>query len=275
MASSKQMEEETAAREPTDVNRGVVKEETVRVETTYVTDNLGRLTEFAECEEKPGVLGLLNTSSTSSPSLARGDSFGLLFSSALLSSSPSVSYSFSPLTSSTSMSSILWFSAVRNESGVAVCASKNANNQPLTGVVFEPFEEVNKELDLVPTLPQVSLALQKFIDESKATINEHINVKYNVSYIYHAMFAYFDRENVARKGFFKESIEEERDHAKKLMEYQNKHGGRVKLQLILMPVSEFDHPKKGDALYESRKKEEKKQKAWLPTNAQQPKLQVD
>ncbi|RXH92066.1 hypothetical protein DVH24_021089 [Malus domestica] len=57
MASSKQMEEETAAREPTDVNRGVVKEETVRVETTYVTDNLGRLTEFAECEEKPGVLG--------------------------------------------------------------------------------------------------------------------------------------------------------------------------------------------------------------------------
>ncbi|KAM1022764.1 hypothetical protein ACFX13_044376 [Malus domestica] len=42
MASSNQMEEETAAHEPTDVNRGVVKEETVRVEITYVTDNLGR-----------------------------------------------------------------------------------------------------------------------------------------------------------------------------------------------------------------------------------------
>ncbi|KAM1079889.1 hypothetical protein ACFX2B_014403 [Malus domestica] len=51
------MEDETAANaaarlaahEPTD-------EETVRVETTYVTDDLGRPIEFAECEEKPGVL---------------------------------------------------------------------------------------------------------------------------------------------------------------------------------------------------------------------------
>ncbi len=30
---------------------------------------------------------------------------------------------------------------------------------------------------------------------------------------------------------------------------QNKRGGRVKLQSILMPVMEFDHPEKGDALY--------------------------
>lgn len=31
--------------------------------------------------------------------------------------------------------------------------------------------------------------------------------------------------------------------------YQNKRGGRVKLQSILMPLSEFDHSEKGDALY--------------------------
>ncbi|CAN6565356.1 unnamed protein product [Malus baccata var. baccata] len=195
---------------------------------------------------------LLNASSASSPSLARGDSFGPLFSSAPPSSPSSVSYSFSPLNSSTSMSSILRFSPARYGSGVVVCASKNANDRPLTGVVFEPFEEVKKELDLVPSLPQVSLARQKFTDESEAAINEQINVEYTVSYIYHAMYAYFDRDNVARKGlakFFKESSEEERDHAEKLMEYQNKRGGRVKLQSILMPVSEFDHPEKGDALY--------------------------
>ncbi|XP_028961779.1 ferritin-3, chloroplastic-like [Malus domestica] len=195
---------------------------------------------------------LLNASPASSPSLARGDSFDPLYSSAPPSSPPSVSYSFSPRTSPTPMSSILRFSPARNESGVVVCASKNANNRPLTGVVFEPFEEVKKELDLVPSLPQVSLARQKFTDESEAAINEQINVEYNVSYIYHAMYAYFDRDNVALKGlakFFKESSEEERDHAEKLMEYQNKRGGRVKLQSILMPVSEFDHPEKGDALY--------------------------
>ena len=30
---------------------------------------------------------------------------------------------------------------------------------------------------------------------------------------------------------------------------QNKRGGRVRLQSIVMPLSEFDHAEKGDALY--------------------------
>ncbi|KAK4353172.1 hypothetical protein RND71_028690 [Anisodus tanguticus] len=130
-----------------------------------------------------------------------------------------------------------------------VCASKG---KPLTGVVFEPFEEVKKQLLLVPAVPQASLARQKYSDQSEAAINEQINVEYNVSYVYHAMYAYFDRDNVALKGlakFFKESSEEEREHAEKFMEYQNKRGGKVKLQSILMPLSEFDHVEKGDALY--------------------------
>ncbi|KAJ6720624.1 FERRITIN [Salix viminalis] len=137
-------------------------------------------------------------------------------------------------------------------SGHVACASKGANNKPLTGVVFDPFEEVKKELNLVPNVPQVSLARQKFTDGSEAAINEQINVEYNVSYVYHAMYAYFDRDNVALKGlakFFKESSIEEREHAEKLMEYQNKRGGKVKLQSILMPLTEFDHTEKGDALY--------------------------
>ncbi|KAF5752594.1 hypothetical protein HS088_TW01G00509 [Tripterygium wilfordii] len=153
-----------------------------------------------------------------------------------------------------SSSSVSWQSLKRkNEIGSIVCAaSKEANSLPLTGVVFEPFEEVKKELNLVPTLPHVSLARQKYTDDSEAAINEQINVEYNVSYVYHAMFAYFDRDNIALKGlakFFKESSEEEREHAEKLMEYQNKRGGKVKLQSILMPLSEFDHAEKGDALY--------------------------
>lgn len=31
--------------------------------------------------------------------------------------------------------------------------------------------------------------------------------------------------------------------------FQNKRGGKVKLNSILMPLSEFDHEEKGDALY--------------------------
>nr|KJB60733.1 hypothetical protein B456_009G322800 [Gossypium raimondii] len=144
-------------------------------------------------------------------------------------------------------------SSLRNGPGsLVVCAAKGANHKPLSGVVFQPFVEVKKELDLVPSVPQLSLARQKFTDDCEASINEQINVEYNVSYVYHAMFAYFDRDNVALKGlakFFKESSLEEREHAEKFMEYQNKRGGKVKLQSIVMPLSEFDHAEKGDALY--------------------------
>uniref|UniRef100_K7KA92 Ferritin n=2 Tax=Glycine subgen. Soja TaxID=1462606 RepID=K7KA92_SOYBN len=66
------------------------------------------------------------------------------------------------------------------------------------------------------------------------------------------MYAYFDRDNIALKGlakFFKESSTEERQHAEIMMEYQNKRGGRVQLQSMLMPFSKFDHAEKGDALY--------------------------
>ncbi|CAA7052772.1 unnamed protein product [Microthlaspi erraticum] len=77
-------------------------------------------------------------------------------------------------------------------------------------------------------------------------------VEYNLSYVYHAMYAYFDRDNIALKGlaiFFKESSVEEREHVEKLVEYQNKRGGRVKLQSIVMPLTEFEHVDKGYALY--------------------------
>nr|BAK09173.1 ferritin [Tamarix androssowii] len=157
------------------------------------------------------------------------------------------------VTCAQSLSGSVRFSSPSNGRRLVVSASApEANNRPLTGVVFKPFEEVKKELQMVPTLPQVSLARQKFVDECEAAINEQINVEYNVSYVYHAMYAYFDRDNVALKGlakFFKESSLEEREHAEKLMEYQNKRGGRVKLQSIVMPLSEFDHMEKGDALY--------------------------
>ena len=98
-----------------------------------------------------------------------------------------------------------------------------------------------------------SLARQKFSDGCEGAINEQINMWYNVSYITHALFAYFDRDNVSLPGFakyFKDASDEERDHADMFMKYQNIRGGNVKLQSILMPtVMEFDNAKKGDALY--------------------------
>ncbi|RZC91861.1 hypothetical protein C5167_021574 [Papaver somniferum] len=153
-----------------------------------------------------------------------------------------------------SSSSSVSFSSQRRTDGFVMSVSKNESNNrsPVTGVVFEPFEEVKKELQLVPDLPQQSIARHKFTDDCEAAINEQINVEYNVSYVYHALYAYFDRDNVALKGFakfFKEASVEEREHAELLMEYQNRRGGKIKLQALVMPMTEYDHLEKGEALY--------------------------
>lgn len=73
------------------------------------------------------------------------------------------------------------------------------------------------------------------------------SVEYNVSYVYHALYAYFDRDNVGLPGmakFFKESSDEERNHAELLMKYQNMRGGRVQMGSIVVPDSEFNHESK-------------------------------
>lgn len=65
------------------------------------------------------------------------------------------------------------------------------------------------------------------------------------------MYAYFDRDNVALPGlarYFRKTSDEEREHAEKLIDFQNRRGGRVRLSLIPAPLSDFDHAEKGDAL---------------------------
>ncbi|XP_011046820.1 PREDICTED: ferritin-1, chloroplastic-like [Populus euphratica] len=147
------------------------------------------------------------------------------------------------------ISSLPLFSRKKRNTSLVV---SSASGETLTGLVFQPFEEVKRDDFLVPISSKVSLARQFYVDKCEAAINEQINVEYSASYVYHAMFAYFDRDNISLKGlakFFKESSEEEREHAEKFMKYQNIRGGKVVLHSILKPVSEFEHGDKGDALY--------------------------
>ncbi|KAI3771146.1 hypothetical protein L6452_02304 [Arctium lappa] len=155
---------------------------------------------------------------------------------------------------SSSQSSVLSLSSKGRRRGFVRCSSTadEGNLMVSSGVLFQPFEEVKKEEFMVPISPLTSLARQRYFEDCESAINEQINVEYNVSYAYHSMYAYFDRDNVALKGlakFFKESSDEEREHAEKLMKYQNTRGGRVKLHTIVGPPSEFEHVEKGDALY--------------------------
>lgn len=79
---------------------------------------------------------------------------------------------------------------------------------------------------------------QNFHAECEAGINKQINLELYASYVYQSMAYYFDRDDVALKGFhkfFKKSSDEEREHAEKLMKFQNSRGGRVVLQSIEKP----------------------------------------
>lgn len=81
---------------------------------------------------------------------------------------------------------------VNKASRLVVRAAKGStNHRALTGVIFEPFEEVKKELDLVPTVPQASLARQKYADESEAVVNEQIKLLLSLFLTGFNFFCYF------------------------------------------------------------------------------------
>uniref|UniRef100_A0A3P8P6K1 Ferritin n=1 Tax=Astatotilapia calliptera TaxID=8154 RepID=A0A3P8P6K1_ASTCA len=97
---------------------------------------------------------------------------------------------------------------------------------------------------------------QNYHRDCEAAINRMVNMELFASYTYTSMGRndwwcvpinnlclicqafYFDRDDVALPGFshfFKENSHEEREHADKLLSFQNKRGGRVLLQDIKKP----------------------------------------
>ncbi|XP_059496708.1 ferritin heavy chain-like, partial [Stegostoma tigrinum] len=79
---------------------------------------------------------------------------------------------------------------------------------------------------------------QSYHQDCEDAVNKQINLELHSSYVYLSMFSYFDRDDVALRHFavfFKEQYHEEREHAEKLMAFQNKRGGQVLLQDIKKP----------------------------------------
>jgi len=88
-----------------------------------------------------------------------------------------------------------------------------------------------------PPLPRVS----PFTKNTEEEINKQINRELFAHYTYLSMAMHFDRDDINLPGFhkfFKESAEEEMEHAQKLMKYQNKRGGRVKLHHVMTPCKD-------------------------------------
>lgn len=83
-----------------------------------------------------------------------------------------------------------------------------------------------------------SLCRQNYHEECEAAINKQVNMELYASYVYLAMAHHFERDDVALPGFakfFKHQSDEEREHAQKFMDYQNKRGGRLSLRDIAKP----------------------------------------
>merc|ERR1711915_610144 len=85
----------------------------------------------------------------------------------------------------------------------------------------------------------LSKVKQNFHSETESLINKQINMELYASYVY--LSAYFARDDIALHGFskrFREASHEEREHAEKLIDYQNMRGGRVVFREIIKPSSD-------------------------------------
>lgn len=89
--------------------------------------------------------------------------------------------------------------------------------------------------------PKESRIRQNYHRESEKGINEQIQLELYAFYTYLSMASYFERDDVALSGFadyFRKSSSEELEHAQKLMEFQNKRGGRVVFKGIRKPAKD-------------------------------------
>ncbi|XP_077453244.1 ferritin, heavy polypeptide 1b isoform X2 [Stigmatopora argus] len=79
---------------------------------------------------------------------------------------------------------------------------------------------------------------QNFHQDCEAAINRQINLELYASYVYLSMAYYFERDDIALPHFakfFRGQTKEEREHAEKLLTFQNKRGGRILFQDIKKP----------------------------------------
>lgn len=82
---------------------------------------------------------------------------------------------------------------------------------------------------------------QNFPEECEGLLNKQINMELYASYVYMSMAYFFDRDDINFPGmhkFFKKSSDEEREHAEKLLKYQNMRGGKIYLKDVNKPTND-------------------------------------
>jgi len=85
---------------------------------------------------------------------------------------------------------------------------------------------------------------QNWSKKSEKELNKQISREYEASLSYHMLSNYFNRDDIGLSKlveFFNKASLEEREHANKLMDYQNTRGGIVKLN----STNSLDDPENG------------------------------
>jgi len=102
--------------------------------------------------------------------------------------------------------------------------------------------------------------------ECEKAINKQISLEYWASLQYHVMASYFDKDNVALDNiskYYSKSSLEEREHADKFIKYQNKRGGNVIINDIIIDNNFINtNSNKSDILQSFEKALEMEQKVY-------------
>ncbi|KAI8992530.1 ferritin-like superfamily [Pilobolus umbonatus] len=92
----------------------------------------------------------------------------------------------------------------------------------------------------------MSLAKQNFANTSEEALNQQVNTELQASQIYLSMAAWAGSSLIVLPGlekYFRESANEEREHAQKMIDYINTRGGKVILRGLQAPENEWKSAK--------------------------------
>ncbi|KAI8341937.1 ferritin-like superfamily [Chlamydoabsidia padenii] len=92
----------------------------------------------------------------------------------------------------------------------------------------------------------MSLAKQNFATSSEDSINQQITIELQASQVYLSMAGWAQHSSVALPGlekYFRDSANEEREHAQHLIDYLTMRGGKVILRALQAPESDWKSAK--------------------------------
>jgi len=80
-------------------------------------------------------------------------------------------------------------------------------------------------------------------EKLEKAFNDQINKELYSEYLYMSMYAYFDRQNLQGfKNWMNVQMQEEHAHAMGMFNYLHERGGKVKLQQIEQPETDWNSP---------------------------------